>query len=395
MPAPMSDPTPRNLWLIRLLAVGTSLTVTFVFAEIALRILGISYPILYEAHPVSGGAMRPFAKGWYHLEGHGFLEANDIGFRDVVHPREKPAGDYRIAFLGDSYTEAQQMAQEETFRAQVVDKLSACPALAGRRPVGLNFAISGHGTAQQYEILRQIAWDYDPDFVLLTFVGNDLPNNHPAFGGRGDKPFYVFDEAGNLMLDDSFKTSPGFTSRNAPSTRFIRTLSDYSRVVQLVLEARRVIRRVEIETAQGTEEGQFNQSPVEPKVAEAWKLTEAILDMLVREVRGRGREILVSAASSPHAVNPDADARRTYLESAGMTRFDYQNKRIGAVATRAGAHFIDLNPPFADYAQANDTCLHGFENMLACGGHWNQAGHRLAAELMAKATCLAITESSR
>ena len=42
---------------------------------------------------------------------------------------------------------------------------------------------------------------------------------------------------------------------------------------------------------------------------------------------------------------------------------------------------------FARYAEEHKVFLHGFPNTQMGGGHWNETGHALAADLIAKHPC--------
>lgn len=391
----MSEGVSHRVWLLRGLALGASLLISVTVAEVVLRFLGISYPILYEPHDVIGVAMRPYASGWMHQEGRAFVEANDIGFRGAVHPKQKPPGEYRIAFLGDSYTEAVQVAEHETFRELAETRLRACPTLAGREPVGLNFGISGIGTAQQYEILRRIAWSYDPDIVVLTFVGNDVPNNYPDFGGRAQKPFYLYSEDGELSLDDSFRSDPSFVARTTSRARSIRSATDHSRIIQLLIEMRNVWARMQVDRRQMTEKGELEKPPPDEKWSEAWQITEDLLASMAENVRAHGREFLLVVASNPHYVNPDPSVREARMRAVDSTNLNYASDRLAELATAKEIPFLDLNRPFAERAIAENVCLHGFENSVPCGGHWNQAGHRLAADLISDSICAQIAHAPR
>ena len=43
--------------------------------------------------------------------------------------------------------------------------------------------------------------------------------------------------------------------------------------------------------------------------------------------------------------------------------------------------------PMRAFAEERGECLHGFEDAVPCGGHWNVAGHELAGGLIADALC--------
>ena len=65
----------------------------------------------------------------------------------------------------------------------------------------------------------------------------------------------------------------------------------------------------------------------------------------------------------------------------------YPDRRIAAIAKGEGVAFRMLVPPIGEWAAANQTCVHGFENAVPCRGHWNEHGHRLAGEQLAAALC--------
>src|SRR5262245_16528338 len=102
------------------------------FSEVALRIIGISYPSFYTVDEFQGGALRPGAEGWWVREGRAYIRINSAGQRDREHNKTKPTNSWRIAILGDSYAEALQVAIEDTFWSVVEHRLKTCPALADR-----------------------------------------------------------------------------------------------------------------------------------------------------------------------------------------------------------------------------------------------------------------------
>ncbi len=372
--------------LFALLSIALGLSAVFVCVEIGMRVMGISYPIFFAPHPVAGARMWPGLKAWYTLEGEGFIEVNSVGFRDREHPKQKPEGVYRIAFLGDSYTEAMQVGFDEIYWNVATRALQDCKALSGRKPVPMNFGLSGIGTAQQYEILRHFVAGQEPNLVVLAFVSNDFYNNHPAYGGRDLKPFYLLDESGDLVLDDSFKTSSTFLGRISPSRTLRRSVLQSSRVLQLVVEVRAsMVRRASLRESQDRR-GDLYRPPGTKLLREAWQITEALIVRMADELASQGSDFLLFTVTSGHQVHPDP-AYRIDRVSPGAD-LNYWNARLGKLAERKGIDFVDLIPPLLSHVEASGECLHGFENAVPCGGHWNFRGHRLAGEEIARAICL-------
>lgn len=100
-----------------------------------------------------------------------FREAsNSLGYRDVEHRLDKPAGTLRIAVLGDSIAAGLRVERyADTFPAVLQQELR----VAGLPVEVLSFAVSGYTTRQEVETLRTHALAFDPDLVLLAYCLND------------------------------------------------------------------------------------------------------------------------------------------------------------------------------------------------------------------------------
>jgi hypothetical protein len=92
----------------------------------------------------------------------------------VVYARPKPAGVFRILFLGDSQTFARGVEHEQSFVALLQRELSA----GGRQVEIINAGVPGYNTAQEAAQLRQWGMSYQPDCVMVLFIGNDLQMPH-------------------------------------------------------------------------------------------------------------------------------------------------------------------------------------------------------------------------
>ena len=376
----------KIVFILLSLAIGVFIVVLSL--EIGLRVLGIGYPLFVHPHPVAGLRMWPNLEAWWTLEGGAYVQVNSVGFRDVEHETTKKDGEFRIAFLGDSFTAGLEVPFDDLYLNVANRTLENCPALAGRTSVPMNFGISGIGTAQELEILRHFVWDYDPDLVVLAVVSNDFTDNHPAFGGADMKPFYVFDDTGNLVLDDSFKTSPSFLFRTSPTRNLNRTLIQNSRTLQLLLETYTAIGRESNLEQMAKRGGSFNRPPETEKLRQAWKVTEATIALVAEDVASHGRDFLMLIFSTGHQVHPDPEYREKRVIDTNGGDLYYWNERLEGFAVQNDIAVLDLIGPLLEHAEATQECLHGFENAVPCGGHWNSEGHRLAGEEIAEAICL-------
>lgn len=127
----------RLLWK-RLWLVCCSGLVGLLLAEVALRLLGVSFPLPYVPDPACGSRLRPGLCAWYTKEGRAYFRINSAGFRDREHCPEKPPGTFRVAVLGDSYAEAFQVDQQETFWAVLERELQQRDFASGRAVEVLN-----------------------------------------------------------------------------------------------------------------------------------------------------------------------------------------------------------------------------------------------------------------
>ncbi len=178
-------------WLGKLLLILISVFIGALMAEIALRVVGYSHEEFYRPHPVLGYTLRQ-KDGWYHKEGQSYVRINSEGLRDREHTKAKPAGTFRIALLGDSYSEALQVAVEESYWALLEKKLQDCSAFDGRKIEIINFGVSGYGTGQELLTWRERVWDYSPDLVMLQITtNNDISDNVRSLKRTNRVPYFV------------------------------------------------------------------------------------------------------------------------------------------------------------------------------------------------------------
>ena len=390
----------RSRWA-RLGLLLVSILVTLGLAEVALRIAGVSYPNFYRPDPDLGWTLTPGASGWWKKEGKAFVRINADGERDVPHPLGKPPGTYRIAVLGDSCVESLQVPVEATFWARLPGELARCPVAAaggaGRQIETLNFGVSGYGTAQELLALRTRVFKYQPDLVLLAFyTGNDVRNNYRPLEQDPLRPYFVL-SGGKLVLDDSFRDSPGYRARQTAAARLLYAAFNHSALLQVAKMAKSAsdglvgaykAKRV---TTQVIEElGLDNAVYSPPGNADwqaAWAVTEALLRQMAAETRAHGARFAVVTLTDGIQVDPDLKKRQAFATQLGIADLFYPDERIKQTAEAAGIPILNLAPPLADYAARTGHFLHGFPNTRSGEGHWNAEGHREAAKVLGRWLC--------
>jgi len=386
-------------WTKNLVLAAASAAVALVLGEAALRVIGFSYPNFWRPDPDMGSVLTPGMEGWQVDEGKAYIKVSSQGLRDREHALPKPANTYRIAILGDSYAEAMQVDMERAFWALLPKKLEACGFAGGRKIETVNFGVSGYGTGHELLMLEKRVWPYSPDMVLLAFFpGNDVRNNSKALEGE-KRPYFSLKD-GQLFADMAFRDDPEFRDKQhiAVHRAFLQRL----RLYQLLRRARAgdIAKHfhnspMAAAVAKGdklTEAGLDEQVFVEPKDAkwrEAWDITDRLVLAVERETQQHGARFMLVTISTPASVYPDPRMRARYEKSLGVSSLFYPEERLERLGGKNGFEVLALAPEMQKRADATHVYYHGFPNTKPGFGHWNEAGHAAAADLIAERLCRA------
>lgn len=321
------------------------------------------------------------------------IRINSEGFRDLERPREKPSGVARIAVLGDSFTEALEAAQERTFPRLLEQRLDAHAAQL--RAEVLTFGMRGYGTAQEYLALRHHALAYQPDVVVLAFfVGNDVYDNGLAYSTRyrpRPGPFFRLDPPTGALVrvdvgpEDVARAVAAGQSRLrralAPVSSFLWARLQVYGVVMSRLQALPVVgptlQAAGLAAPLSPHEGDIYASVHGPELAEAWRVTEALLVETVRLARAHGAALLVVII--PHPVQLPSYLREYHARvdrRLAVEDPERPTRRLRRFLSGRDIAHVDLLPVFrAHLAGPSPRNLYLRED-----GHFTEEGHRLAAE---------------
>ncbi len=355
--------------------------------------MGISYPSFHEFDLSRFMTPIPQAEGWFQDEGKAYIKINKDGFRDVDHQKQKPKDTIRIAVLGDSFAAAMQVPLEETFWHLMEKEMAPC--VNPKKIEVLNFGVSGYGTAQELLTLREKVWDYSPDIVLLAFLpNNDLQDNSPTLNKKDFLPYFVFNQHGQLVLDESYKQSKTYRTRSSFFSRhFYYPLINHSRVMQLVRRYFEIKNQQEQTKKQNQDHDEFGTKSlvyVEPSDAtwkEAWDITEGLMKMMNNEVNQHGAKLVVVSLAGARQVEPNPEVRQRFQTAIGSDSLFYPGNRINQLAEKGGFLSFDLAPAMQKIAEEKKIYFHGFTNTAMGTGHWNKDGHQAASRLMSQFLC--------
>ena len=389
----------------KLLLIVFGLLMGGLISEIGLRIIDYSFPQFYQNDYYRGFALRPGVEGTYRKEGISYVRVNSDGLRDREHPKTKPANTVRIALLGDSFTEAMHLPMEQTYWWLLQQKLQECNAFPGKQVEIINFGVSGYGTGQELMTLREKVWDYSPDIVMLVITTlNDIRDNFRGLSKTEDVPYFVY-QNGELVYDASFRDSRTYLRRESRLNRLGAWFHDHLRIIQLIhyvqfvgklrftewREAKTAPLHTEAAPGKATaaDIGIDNMPYVEPHDddwKQGWIVTERLIVQMRNEVQQESARFFLVTGSNAIQVYPDPVVRQNFMRHIGVDNVFYPNLRLKALAEREHIDFLDLAEPMQSYADQHKVFLHGFDRDIG-NGHWNVAGHQVAADLIAQRLC--------
>jgi len=388
-------PTRRELFLAAAVFLALPL-----LAEVALRVAQVPFDAqLYGPDRELGWVLRPGASGRVSTETPQRVQINSHGFRDEERAYEKPDGVFRIAVLGNSWTEALQVPLNRTYTSVLQQKLNQSGCFAWKRVEVLNFGVAGYSTAQELLLLRQRVWNYQPDLILLAlYPARDIANNVRELNNvvtPERSPYFVF-RGDQLALDSSFQSQPALQPRqirlqdigfwfddHLKTAQAINTLQRYGKIRVAMAAAKERAEQSGVDNL----EYAIYAPPALPAMQEAWKITEALLLAMRDDVRGHGAEFRVVTLATRPQVIPDPAKRAELQQNLGVSDLFYADNRIDAFASHHGIAVTNLAPVLSTYAEAHHVYLNGFNASNLGAGHWNETGHRLAAESIAADLC--------
>ena len=231
-------PTKKELILAGLVLLAIPL-----FVEIALRVGRVQFdPQLYGPDRELGWVLRRDASGLATTETKQYVHINGHGFHDRERSYDKPENTIRIAVLGNSWTEALQVAVEKNYCSVMEKELTARHCYGERRVEVLNFGVAGYSTAQELLTLRQEVWKYHPDLVLVAlYPARDIANNVRELNNAVNperSPYFVY-RGDKLVEDESFRSLVALQPRQIVLQNASYQMNQRVRVLQAITAMQR------------------------------------------------------------------------------------------------------------------------------------------------------------
>jgi len=291
---------------------------------------------------------------------------NSAGMRDREHAATKPEGVFRVLVLGDSFMEALQVPFEASFPSVLEHDLDQ---RAGRRVEVVNASVSGWGTDHELKYLTHYGMQWKPDLILVAVtLHNDIQDNLQQ----------QFHTIRNGALVD--QPQPEETFLRYERLQLKAFLATRSHAYQLLLRARRA-REVDDAARQlRSHVVELFRPAVDAQISKGLELTALLLERMQALASSEGTRVVVVLL--PLAVQLSNEAFAEFVRSApGSPRgleIDRPQRMVTPIGNRLGVAVIDLLPGFRDWTLRGGDALY-----LARDGHWNERGHKLAADIVA------------
>jgi hypothetical protein len=354
----------RARWLGNALLALASLLLALGVTETTVRLLwpqptGVTHQDRYGLALHYPGITR-----YLPLYGHD-VSFNSAGMRDREHSEEKPPGVFRILLLGDSFTEALQVPFEASLPSLVERSLEA---RTGKRIEVINAGVSGWGTDDELRYLTSYGLKYRPDLVVVAMtLHNDISDNlrhdwhRVENGALVDQP----------RMPMSFLDYQVMQLKAYLATRF-----------QTYQLWRRVRHGSEIRQAGNQLHShvvQLFEVPTPEPIAEGVELTDLLLRQVQAVAGAGGAQVVLVLLPIRYQLADSTFAE--FVRGAGVPQtamqIDKPQQMITPFADNLGIPVIDLLPRFRQWMADSTAPLY-----LEWDGHWNEAGHRLAAAVV-------------
>jgi hypothetical protein len=388
----------------KLLLILFSTFFSLAVCEISLRLLGYRCSgSFFTTDPLLGWSLRPGSSAWQVDEGVAWVKINSHGYRDRERTISKPPGVYRVAVLGDSFTEARQLDIDKTFTSLAEGELNRRHCFGARKVEVLNFGTLGYNTGQELLLLRERVWKFSPDIVVLNFyTGNDIIDHNRALNTvlPDLAPYFVL-RNGKLELDDSFRRGRRFDPTYIKLKGIATDALNSSALALMVYKLRMTrVQREEMARLDAPKESadpnalppQYSRylhylPPKIPVMVEAWEVTEALIAEFGKEVRSHHVPLLMLITPLPIQFHPDPKEQEKFRAKYKVESLDYADDRVERQARANGIPTLRLSKPLIEEAKRTGTYMAGFANSPPNELHLNERGHAVVAREMVQAIC--------
>jgi hypothetical protein len=284
---------------------------------------------------------------------------NNLGLRDDDFPAAKPAGEFRILALGNSYTVAYQFPLHDTWSQQVEQRLNENP-VDGLHYQVVNAGRSGASTTEQYLYYTGQGETLAPDVVLVLFFPRDYFTSADVSRVRA---YAKLGDDGALVIDTSF------SEKRSRVSEIVDLAQSYSYAASYFTRLLTLLNRTGGDA--NAAEGEAVTTPLNADTPEV-VVTQRVLLALQQAVEADGARLVIVHGSTPSQVNWDQ------LDESGSSPDDQSRQLMADFTAAHNIPYLDLVPTLRAYSAANHVLIHGCAGNNG-QGHWQPQTQTLVA----------------
>jgi hypothetical protein len=176
----MARPRLRHKLALAAVTVLVAIAGLEVLARVYARYAGQDRVLIHDA--LLGWKLVAGARKWYTSEEKPYLiEINSKGLRDREHTYDKPAGMFRILFLGDSFVFGSGGVEYGRRFTELLE--SWAPQVEV-----INAGVPGYSPDQEFLFLQSEGYRYQPDLVVVGLFRNDFSEAFQPFNASIHRP---------------------------------------------------------------------------------------------------------------------------------------------------------------------------------------------------------------
>ncbi len=325
---------------------------------------------------------------------------NSKGIRGPDYSYEKNHDEYRIFVLGDSFAEGYTVEFHDLCSEVLKIKLNA--GKSDKHYEVINAGTGGYSTDQELLLFQTEGKKYSPDLTILMFYDNDVWYNNRVRYWRGYKPRFQLNEDGTLRVTNVPVPKPDLATKGyiqshvlGPTGAWLYRKSCLYRFVSNRLKRTSLYTKTNPLYTSTNYDGQMHSTAIPQEfsvyqkqasadVAEAWKITEAILIQLKKETISIGSKLLVFYVPMRAGVYLKEwnKMKNQYSISDENWAIEQVRDQLVAICERNDIDCLDPLEKFR--VEANNLRLEGKRLYFANDGHWNAIGHQFVGEMLAR-----------
>lgn len=302
-----------------------------------------------------------FSRGWY----------NSLGMPDVERSVKKPPGVFRIALVGDSFTEGFSVQPPYRFGNLLEKRLNS--TYSGRKFEVLNFGVPAYNFGQKYIRLKTFALNFEPDLVLMQCRPNEMLWLGPELNGwTSAKPNFFLGNDGQLLEERNQQTrwNQSADGRRMRNTFWLRRNSRIWGVVAQQMAAVETWQRKTRRYWKQLRKGEFaTQRAVATAPAPASADTSR--DDAVRHLSKVCRALVWE--SKNESEKRGAKFAVLYFPTISDTGNSLERLLFEKNSEETGINYYDLTPVYAAYSPEQ-------QKKLFSGYHFSKEGYQVAAD---------------